>query len=160
MRRLKGFFVSFVLTALLLVVVAFVLYQTKTSMEHIGGAILLVYAVAAFVGGMIFSAQKDSRHYLMGGLFGLAYFGVVYGVSAVWNKSLSTMFPAILQHFWFVFLPVCLVGCLDREKIKKAGVEKLVFNIGREKQCLSREDICQKTPHLYRVEGVHGESFA
>lgn len=29
------------------------------------------------------------------------------------------------------------------------------FNIGREKQCLSREDICQKTPHLYRVEGVH-----
>ena len=149
MRRLKGFFVSFVLTALLLVVVAFVLYQTKTSMEHIGGAILLVYAVAAFVGGMIFSAQKDSRHYLMGGLFGLAYFGVVYGVSAVWNKSLSTK-----------FLPVCLVGCLDREKIKKAGVEKLVFNIGREKQCLSREDICQKTPHLYRVEGVHGESFA
>lgn len=74
MRRLKGFFVSFVLTALLLVVVAFVLYQTKTSMEHIGGAILLVYAVAAFVGGMIFSAQKDSRHYLMGGLFGLAIF--------------------------------------------------------------------------------------
>ena len=66
MRRFKGFFVSFVLTALLLVVVAFVLYQTKTSVEHIGGAILLVYAVAAFVGGMIFSAQKDSRHYLMG----------------------------------------------------------------------------------------------
>ena len=64
MRRLKGFFVSFVLTALFLVVVAFVLYQTKTSVEHIGGAILLVYAVAAFVGGMIFSAQKDSRHYL------------------------------------------------------------------------------------------------
>lgn len=43
---------------------------------------------------------------------------------------------------------------MDREKIKKAGVEKLVFNIGREKQCLRREDICQKTPHLYRVEGV------
>lgn len=98
MRRLKGFFVSFVLTALLLVVVAFVLYQTKTSVEHIGGAILLVYAVAAFVGGMIFSAQKDSRHYLMGGLFGLAYFGVVYGVSAVWNKSLSTMIPGDIDN--------------------------------------------------------------
>ncbi|MFR0865853.1 MAG: hypothetical protein ACLSGV_05035 [Eubacterium sp.] len=35
MRRLKGFFVSFVLTALLLVVVAFVLYQTKTSVERV-----------------------------------------------------------------------------------------------------------------------------
>ena len=29
------------------------------------------------------------------------------------------------------------------------------FNKGREKQCLSREDICQKTPQLYRAEGVH-----
>ena len=29
------------------------------------------------------------------------------------------------------------------------------FNKGREKQCLSREDICQKTSHLYRTEGLH-----
>ena len=120
MRRLKGFFVSFVLTALLLVVVAFELYQTKTSMEHIGGAILLVYAVAAFVGGMIFSAQKDSRHYLMGGLFGLAYFGVVYGVSAVWNKSLSTMFPAILTTLLVCVLAGMLGGMLGPRKNKES----------------------------------------
>ena len=120
MRRFKGFFVSFVLTALLLVVVAFVLYQTKASVEHIGGAILLVYAVAAFVGGMIFSAQKDSRHYLMGGLFGLAYFGVVYGVSAVWNKSLSTMFPAMLTTLLVCVLAGMLGGMLGPRKNKES----------------------------------------
>lgn len=120
MRRFKGFFVSFVLTALLLVVVAFVLYQTKASVEHIGGAILLVYAVAAFVGGMIFSAQKDSRHYLMGGLFGLAYFGVIYGVSAVWNKSLSTMFPAILTTLLVCVLAGMLGGMLGPGKNKES----------------------------------------
>ena len=80
MRRFKGFFVSFVLTALLLVVVAFVLYQTKASVEHIGGAILLVYAVAAFVGGMIFSAQKDSRHYLDWHILGLFMASVLSGI--------------------------------------------------------------------------------
>ena len=99
MRRLKGFFVSFVLTALLLVVVAFVLYQTKTSVEHIGGAILLVYAVAAF---------------------GLAYFGVVYGVSAVWNKSLSTMFPAILTTLLVCVLAGMLGGMLGPRKNKES----------------------------------------
>lgn len=116
MRRLKGFLVSFVLTALLLVVVAFVLYQTKASVEHMGGAILLVYAIASFVGGMIFSAQKDSRHYLMGGLFGLAYFIIIYGVSAVWNKSISAMFPAMLTTFLVCILAGMLGGMLGPRK--------------------------------------------
>ncbi|CDD35953.1 putative uncharacterized protein [Roseburia sp. CAG:309] len=116
MRRLKGFLVSFVLTALLLVVVAFVLYQTKASVEHMGGAILLVYAIASFVGGMIFSAQKDSRHYLMGGLFGLAYFIIIYGVSAVWNKSISAMFPAMLTTLLVCILAGMLGGMLGPRK--------------------------------------------
>ncbi len=116
MRRFKGFLVSFVLTALLLVVVAFVLYQTKASVEHMGGAILLVYAIASFVGGMIFSAQKDSRHYLMGGLFGLAYFIIIYGVSAVWNKSISAMFPAMLTTLLVCILAGMLGGMLGPRK--------------------------------------------
>lgn len=116
MRRFKGFLVSFVLTALLLVVVAFVLYQTKASVEHMGGAILLVYAIASFVGGMIFSAQKDSRHYLMGGLFGLAYFIIIYGVSAVWNKSISVMFPAMLTTLLVCVLAGMLGGMLGPRK--------------------------------------------
>lgn len=116
MRRLKGFLVSFVLTALLLVVVAFVLYQTKASVEHMGGAILLVYAIDSFVGGMIFSAQKDSRHYLMGGLFGLAYFIIIYGVSAVWNKSISAMFPAMLTTLLVCILAGMLGGMLGPRK--------------------------------------------
>ena len=116
MRRFKGFLVSFVLTALLLVVVAFVLYQTKASVEHMGGAILLVYAIASFVGGMIFSAQKDSRHYLMGGLFCLAYFIIIYGVSAVWNKSISAMFPAMLTTLLVCILAGMLGGMLGPRK--------------------------------------------
>lgn len=116
MRRLKGFLVSFVLTAILLVVVAFVLYQTKAFVEHMGGAILLVYAIASFVGGMIFSAQKDSRHYLMGGLFGLAYFIIIYGVSAVWNKSISAMFPAMLTTLLVCILAGMLGGMLGPRK--------------------------------------------
>ena len=116
MRRFKGFLVSFVLTALLLVVVAFVLYQTKASVEHMGGAILLVYAIASFVGGMIFYAQKDSRHYLMGGLFGLAYFIIIYGVSAVWNKSISAMFPAMLTTLLVCILAGMLGGMLGPRK--------------------------------------------
>lgn len=116
MKRLKGFVVAYVLTALLLVVVAFVLYQTKASVEHMGGAILLVYAIAAFVGGMVFAAQKDSRHYLMGGLFGLAYFVIIYGVSAIWNKSLSAMFPAILTTLLVCVLAGMLGGMLGPRK--------------------------------------------
>ena len=69
---------------------------------------------------MIFSAQKDSRHYLMGGLFGLAYFGVVYGVSAVWNKSLSTMFPAILTTLLVCVLAGMLGGMLGPRKNKES----------------------------------------
>lgn len=116
MKRLKGFITACVLTAILLVVVAFVLYQTKASVEHIGGALLLVYAAASFAGGMIFAAQKDSRHYLMGGLFGLAYFVIIYGVSAVWNKSLSGMFPAMLTTLLVCVLAGMLGGMLGPRK--------------------------------------------
>ncbi|MGN1205694.1 MAG: TIGR04086 family membrane protein [Eubacterium sp.] len=116
MKRFKGFVVAYVLTAILLVLVAFVLYQTKASVEHMGGAILLVYAIAVFVGGMVFAAQRQSRHYLMGGLFGLAYFVIVYGISAIWNRSLSSMFPAMLTTLLVCVLAGMLGGMLGPRK--------------------------------------------
>lgn len=112
MRRWKGFFTAYALTGILLVLVAFILCQTKASVEHMGGILLLIYVIAAFVGGMIFAAQNKSRHYLMGGFFGFLYFLFIYGISAIWNRSLFGMFPTILTTLLVCVMAGMLGGML------------------------------------------------
>ena len=61
MRRWKGFFTAYALTGILLVLVAFILCQTKASVEHMGGILLLIYAIAAFCGGNDFRGTKQEQ---------------------------------------------------------------------------------------------------
>jgi putative membrane protein (TIGR04086 family) len=107
---LKSIVVSYVLTALALLVLALIRYQMKWSAAN--GGILVVYVLSCLVGGWLFSRSFATKRYLGGGVLGAAYFLVVYVVSAVWNHSLAGELPGMLTAFLICFFSGMLGGML------------------------------------------------
>ena len=99
MKMLKSVVVAYVLTAILLLVLSFIMYKAKISMAGANSGILVTYVLSCLVGGFIFSGSLSEKKYLGGGVMGVVYFVVVYIVSAVWNQSVAAQMPGMLTAF-------------------------------------------------------------
>ncbi|MCI9537480.1 MAG: TIGR04086 family membrane protein [Eubacterium sp.] len=98
-KMLKSILVAYVLTAVVLLVLSFIMYKCKMSMAGANGGILFTYVISCLAGGFLFSGGLEEKRYLGGGLLGLVYFAVVYCVSAVWNQSVAAQMPGMLTAF-------------------------------------------------------------
>ena len=98
-KMVKSVAVAYILTAIVLLVLSFIMYKCKISMTGANSGILLTYVLSCIVGGFIFSGSLAQKRYLGGGLMGVVYFLVVYVVSAVWNQSLASQMPGMLTAF-------------------------------------------------------------
>lgn len=98
-KMIKSVIVAYILTAVVLLILSFIMYQCKLSVAGANGGILFTYVVACLVGGFLFSGSLEGKRYLGGGLLGVVYFAVVYCVSAVWNQSLLGQMPGMLTAF-------------------------------------------------------------
>lgn len=98
-KMLKSVVVAYVLTAIALFILSFIMYKCKISMTGANSGILITYVLSCLVGGFIFSGCLSQKRYLGGGLMGVVYFLVVYVVSAVWNQSLAAQMPGMLTAF-------------------------------------------------------------
>ena len=61
-------------TAILLLILAFVFYETNMTENVIVIGIILIYVIANFVGGFIMGKIKEKNKYKWGALVGLMYF--------------------------------------------------------------------------------------
>lgn len=95
-KMLKSVVVAYVLTAIALFILSFIMYKCKISMTGANSGILITYVVSCLVGGFIFSGCLSQKRYLGGGLMGAVYFLTAYVVSAVWNQSLAAQMPGML----------------------------------------------------------------
>lgn len=70
----KAMAVSILLSALLLLLMAFVLYKGNFSglVENI--LVIIIYLAASFAGGFLLGKQEGKRRYLWGAVFGGCYF--------------------------------------------------------------------------------------
>ena len=98
-KMVKSLIVAYVLTAIVLLILAFAMYKFKMSMAGANGGILFTYVVSCLIGGFIFSGCLAEKRYLGGGLLGVVYFVVVYCVSAIWNHSIAGQMPGMLTAF-------------------------------------------------------------
>lgn len=111
-KMIKSVVAAYVITAVALLVLSFIMYKCKISMTGANGGILLTYVLSCLVGGFIFSGCLAQKRYLGGGLLGVVYFLVAYVVSAVWNQGLADQMPGMLTAFLICIFSGMLGGMI------------------------------------------------
>lgn len=78
---LGSLLLSYVISGILLLGLAFVLYKLKIKEAQINTAVYAVYAIACLIGGFFAGKRIGQRRFFWGLLSGLLYFLVLFAVS-------------------------------------------------------------------------------
>ena len=89
LNLLKSLLISYIITGILLLIIAFALYKFGISENVVNLAIIAVYVAASFVGGFITGKLVKEKKFLWGFLLGLMYMVVIGIVSFVLNGTIS-----------------------------------------------------------------------
>ena len=80
---LKTLLFSYILTGVLLAILAFLLYKLRLGEQVVAIAIIVIYVAGTFFGGFMAGKKLKSRKFMWGLLLGTAYFLVLAVVSLV-----------------------------------------------------------------------------
>ena len=78
---LKCLMASYLITGILLVVIAFFLYKMQLGEQVVDISILVVYVLSSLVSGFLYAKGAKSRRFIWGTVAGLTYFMVICLVS-------------------------------------------------------------------------------
>lgn len=81
LRFLKFLLLSYILTAILLLVLAFLLYRFQIGGKAVALGVILIYLLSTFLGGFLAGKKAKSRKYLWGLALGGAYFLILAAIS-------------------------------------------------------------------------------
>lgn len=98
-RMMKALLVSYVLTGMLLLALAGLLYRFQLDEGKIQIGIILTYILSCFAGGFLTGKTMKNRQFLWGMLLGLLYFAVMALVSLAVNRELSESLSAFVTTF-------------------------------------------------------------
>lgn len=101
----KSLLFSYILTATLLAVLAFLLYKLGLNEKTISIAIIVIYVAGTFFGGFVTGKKMGSRKFLWGLLMGTVYFLVLAVVSLCVGKG-----NIQLGSSFFTTLVICAGG--------------------------------------------------
>lgn len=105
LQVVKGVVFAYVISAVALVFIAFMMYKWDVSDSVVRGGILAAYVLSCFISGAVVSRQHSERRYLWGLLMGAVYFTILWVVSLIGNKGAFTGVSGILPA-----LALCLFG--------------------------------------------------
>lgn len=88
---LKCLLFSYIITGLLLMLLALLLYRLKLSEQIVSIGIILIYVAAAFFAGFVTGKKTKEKKFLWGLFMGTAYFLVLTGVSFAVNRNVSDL---------------------------------------------------------------------
>ena len=101
----KCLIISYVLTLLLLCLLAFLLYKLHLTEGMVSIAISAVYVIATFMAGFLTGKRMETRKFLWGALMGAAYFVILAVVSVL----IKTPENALGNSFWTTMV-LCVAG--------------------------------------------------
>lgn len=78
---------SYILTGVLLLVMALLLYKLELSAGMVSLGVILIYVVSTFLGGFVMGKRIGNKKFFWGFLIGLAYFLILLIVSLLANHS-------------------------------------------------------------------------
>ena len=91
---------AYILTAGLLLLLAFILYRFGLSEKVVSVCIIAIYIVVTFLAGLLAGKREGKRKFLWGLLMGVLYFGILTAVSLVMNKGLEDVAGNMLTVFF------------------------------------------------------------
>jgi len=104
-RMLKTLLSSYIITGLLLLLLAFLLYKFQLSESKVNLSITVIYIFSSFIGGFLEGKMMKTKKFLWGTLSGLLYFFILLLVSVSSGQS----FDGNASHFISTLL-LCIAG--------------------------------------------------
>lgn len=92
-------FLMFVISGLLLVLLAFLLYRFQLSEGVVRGVIVAVYIISGFAGGFFLGKKRKTKKYLWGFIGGVCYFLILFVCSFFMKKSFDFNTVKVLSCF-------------------------------------------------------------
>ncbi len=102
---LKSLLFSYILTAGMLLILAFLLYKMQLTEKTVSVAIIVIYVLATLFVGFVTGKKMKTRKFLWGLMMGMAYFVVLALVSLAVAKS-----PNALGDSFFTTMVLCSGG--------------------------------------------------
>lgn len=101
----KSLLLAYLLTGLLLLLAALLLYKLELSAKTAAFFVVFIYVASAFCGGFVMGKCRGNKKYLWGLLTGSVYFLLLLGVSLWVSHSAGT----VTEDVWTTFL-ICAGG--------------------------------------------------
>lgn len=80
---LKCMLVAYVLTGVMILILALLLFKFSLPAKVIGAGITMIYIISSLIGGLMVGKKMQVRKFVWGLILGSAYFGVLLLVSLV-----------------------------------------------------------------------------
>lgn len=79
----------YIITGMLLLLLAFLMYKMDLTEPVVNGAIIAIYIIAGFFGGFLMGKKVGVKKYLWGLLMGALYYGVLILVGLILHQGLG-----------------------------------------------------------------------
>lgn len=116
LQMAKGLLLAYVISGLILVVLALLVYQMDLSEGVVRGVIIVAYVLSCFISGMVVSAYKEGRCYLWGLLQGFLYYLVLLLTSMIANRAVFTEIPGVIPALFLCCFAGMLGGMLQAQR--------------------------------------------
>lgn len=110
---LKGLLISYIITAFMLLLLAFIMLKLDTPSIVISGGINLAYIVSAFAGGFFAGKKIEQKKFIWGMIIGVLYFVVLMLVSLMMNRVSPIPFGNLVTVFIISTLSGMLGGMIS-----------------------------------------------
>lgn len=96
---IRSLFASYLLAAILLILLAFLLYQFHLKESQVGIAVTAIYVITCFIGGMLMGKGMKQRRFFWGFLLGAMYFAILFAASYFMGKGLPMDMGQVVRTF-------------------------------------------------------------
>lgn len=93
---LKILFITYLCSALMIIVLSFVLYKFSLDSNKLSLGVILIYAISCFIGGFMSGRVSENKKYLWGIICGLTYVVILIILSFLINGNISMSLKNVL----------------------------------------------------------------
>lgn len=109
----KGLLVSYILSAIMLLILAFLMYKLDPPSGVISIGIILTYIISAFAGGFILGKNAVQKRYLWGIAMGVLYYVIIFLVALILGKDVFGDLGSTISVFFMCILGGMLGGMIS-----------------------------------------------
>lgn len=109
----KSLLVSYVITAVILLILSFVMYKFDPPSAVISIGIIITYIVSCFIGGFLLGSVTKEKRFLWGIGMGAIYFAIILVVSIIFSKDAFGDFGSTISVFFMCALGGMLGGMVS-----------------------------------------------